>query len=549
VSVTRSKRATASAAGLPRIQSRVATGRHTEYSDDDAAAALDMLSVGDSLRPSIAGLRKNVLTGKTDRAAPTPTHTAAPVTSPIQTRRAKGSAPTPAAPTATEAPKSPEAASSNRLKPLDILVPDEIGRYTIGARIGSGTCGVVHLALDNVLSREVAVKLSPIGNAEVTSGKVPGAQRAYQTEIVAAGKLRHPNIVTVYDAGQYDDLNFLVMESVEGESLKAYGKGQTLLPANQALRVIIDCCHALDYSHSQDILHRDIKPANIMLDHTGSAKLLDFGIAVGLSDESSLARQGPTLGTPNYMSPEQILGRDLTPASDFYSLGTVLFELLTGRQLFKARKVKDLFRTVVNQEAPRIDDVRAEMPAELADIVARSLSKRPEIRYQTGAAMAEALEPFVESFRIIEERPPAQRRFIRQLASQTFFQGFSDVEVAQLLELVKVRTFSPGDDLLPSGNAERSLLVITDGIVRITEKYDLVGVLGEGDCVGELGFIHGTPESRLQTALTTVHALNISADALSELPPKTHLHYYHAISDLLSKRLASAGHLQLDLTL
>ena len=190
------------------------------------------------------------------------------------------------------------------VKPLDIVVPAQIGRYTIGRRIGSGTCGVVHQSLDNLLGREVAVKLSPIGEAHVSSGKVPGAQRAYQTEIIAAGKLTHPNIVTVYDAGQFEDLNYLVMEAVEGKSLKEYGKGKTLLPVGEALRIISTCALALDYSHNQGILHRDIKPANIMLAYDGGVKLLDFGIAVGLSDEGALKKKGPTLGTPNYMSPE-----------------------------------------------------------------------------------------------------------------------------------------------------------------------------------------------------------------------------------------------------
>lgn len=164
------------------------------------------------------------------------------------------------------------------LKPLDIIVPAEIGRYTIGAKIGSGTCGVVHLALDNVLNREVAIKLSPIGEPQVSTGKVPGAQRAYQTEVVAAGRLRHSNIVTVYDAGQYEELNYLVMEAVEGKSLKEYGKGKEPLPVHRALEIIIETCRALDYSHRQDILHRDIKPANIMLGDDGSVKLLDYGI-------------------------------------------------------------------------------------------------------------------------------------------------------------------------------------------------------------------------------------------------------------------------------
>jgi len=128
-----------------------------------------------------------------------------------------------------------DAPSKSRLKPLNILVPDEIGRYTIGGKIGSGTCGVVHLALDNVLRREVAIKLSPIGEAHISTGKVPGAQRAYQTEIVAAGRLSHPNIVTVYDAGQFEELNYLVMEAVDGESLKQYGKGQSPLPVCSTL--------------------------------------------------------------------------------------------------------------------------------------------------------------------------------------------------------------------------------------------------------------------------------------------------------------------------
>jgi len=250
-------------------------------------------------------------------------------------------------------------AAKPALKPLDILVPGEIGRYTIGNKIGSGTCGVVHMAFDNVLRRDVAIKISPVGEAHVSTGKVPGAQRAYQTEIVAAGRLSHPGIVTVYDAGQYEDLNYLVMEVVDGVSLKKFGKGQTPLPVHRALQVIVECCRALDYSHAQDIIHRDIKPANIMLSDDGSVKVLDFGIAVGLTGAAGLSKKGPTLGTPNYMSPEQILGKELTASSDFYSLATVLFELLTSRQLFKAQKVKDLFRTVVHQVAPRLSDIRA----------------------------------------------------------------------------------------------------------------------------------------------------------------------------------------------
>lgn len=450
---------------------------------------------------------------------------------------------TPTAGTQSEAPAKPA------LKPLDIIVPDEIGRYTIGGKIGSGTCGVVHFGLDNVLRREVAIKISPIGEAHVSTGKVPGAQRAYQTEIVAAGRLSHPNIVTVFDAGQYEDLNYLVMEAVDGQSLKHYGKGQAPLPVHRALEIIVECCHALDYSHEQDIIHRDIKPANIMLGADNAVKLLDFGIAVGLTGEAGLEKQGPTLGTPNYMSPEQILGKELGPSSDFYSLATVLFELLTSRQLFKAQKVKDLFRTVVQQVAPRLSDIKPELPEALSDVVAKALEKKPELRYQSGAEMAEALTPFIERFKIVEGRPIAQQRFIKQLQKQEFFSTFSDVEIAQLLELVKVKTFLPGDMLIDEGDDERRLFVITQGVVKVCENEEIIRICSEGECVGELGFIHGASETKRMQALTPVNVLEVSADSLTELPPKVHLHYYRVISDVLVVRLANEGSLELDLTL
>ena len=435
------------------------------------------------------------------------------------------------------------------IKPLEIIVPGQIGRYTIGRRIGSGTCGVVHQSLDNLLGREVAVKLSPIGEAHVSTGKVPGAQRAYQTEIVAAGKLTHPNIVTVYDAGQFEDLNYLVMEAVEGKSLKEYGKGKTLLSVGEALRIIIDCCHALDYSHKQGILHRDIKPANIMLAYDGSVKLLDFGIAVGLTDDAALKKEGPTLGTPNYMSPEQILGRDLSAQSDFYSLATVLFELLTGRQLFKAKKVKDLFRTVVQKTAPRLTDLRPDFPDSLADVVARALEKKPSRRFQSGESMAKALDPFVKSYRAVEGRPLPQRRLIRQLRDQPFFQSFSEVEVALLLEKVKVRTFSTGDVLIKAGDKERRLLVITHGVVKCNNENRLSAVFTAGDCVGETGFINGIAEPRTCVAACATSALEFDTESLGKLPPKVHLHYYRFIADVLVGRLSENDEMKADISL
>lgn len=435
------------------------------------------------------------------------------------------------------------------VKALDIAVPKEIGRYTIGRRIGSGTCGVVHHSLDNLLGREVAVKLSPVGEAHVSTGKVPGAQRAYQTEIVVAGKLTHPNIVTVYDAGQFDDLNYLVMEVVEGKSLKEYGKGKTTLPASEALRIICACCEGLDYSHRQGILHRDIKPANIMLAHDGGVKVLDYGIAVGLGDDSALQKKGPTLGTPNYMSPEQILGRELTARSDFYSLATVLFELLTGRQLFKAKKVKDLFRIVVYQKAPRLTSIRPDLPEGLADVVAKALEKKPHLRFGSGAEMAEALKPFLVSFQALEKRPLAQQRLIRQLRRQTFFKNFSDLEVALLLDHAKFKSFSANQTVLAAGHNDRRLLIVTDGMVSGSLDGSLSLLVGAGECVGEPTFIDGSTEPRHFSALTDVSAIEFSVDDLSALPSDLQSRYLHYISEVMKKRAENTDNLVIDVSL
>jgi len=192
-------------------------------------------------------------------------------------------------------------------------------------------------------------------------------------------------------------------------------------------------------------------------------------------------------------------------------------------------------------------------------VLARALAKDPAQRYASGAAFAAALTPFIERYRIVEERPPAERRFIRSLQRLDFFDDFSDVEIARLLELVSVRSFQPGDALVPGPatarttgdgeDAERRLLVLTDGLAKVHVDGELTELVGEGSSIGELGFINGVPDTCRVHALTSVHALELSAESLSELPPKVHLHYYRVISDRLAARLTRREAFTLDFTL
>jgi len=190
----------------------------------------------------------------------------------------------------------------------DFEVPAKVGKYQLLERIGSGTCGMVYRAYDAILSRDVAIKISQVGTLDQQTGKMPGAQKAFITETLSAGRLSHQNIVSVYDAGIDGPLNYLVMEYVEGVSLKNYGRGQTQLTPHRVVSVIAEVCKAIDFSHKKGIVHRDIKPANIMIAHDGSVKLLDFGIAISTTADEASGTGRPALGTPNYVSPEQVSG-------------------------------------------------------------------------------------------------------------------------------------------------------------------------------------------------------------------------------------------------
>jgi len=235
-----------------------------------------------------------------------------------------------------------------------------------------------------------------------------------------------------------------------------------------------------------------------MLGDKGVVKLLDFGIAVGLTGTAGLSKQGPTLGTPNYMSPEQILGRE---------------------QLFKAKKVKELFRTVVQKSAPSLRSIRKDLPEGLSHVVARALQKKPSSRFQSGAEMAEALEPFVEMYRVIESHPAEFQRYVSELQRGDFLREFSFVEIAALVDQATVRKFERGERLLGESSERRHLMIVTEGLVRIEQEGRFHTLITRGDCVGETA--------------TEVEVLEVSTLDLSHLPPKMHLHYFRVISDRL----------------
>ena len=213
--------------------------------------------------------------------------------------------------------------------------PDRIGRYEIAARIGRGAMGTVYRATDPVIGRTVAIKLLHV---DITALQVDDDENRarFRQEVRSTGTLRHPHIVTVYDYGVDGDRPFIVMEYVDGRTLAEMLRDQVPLSLGQTLRLVQQLCSALDYAHDLGIIHRDIKPANLMVDRNGDLKVLDFGIArIG---EEQLTRTGMVLGTLEYMSPEQIDGTAVDRRTDIFSVGAVLYELLSSRRAFRGRR-------------------------------------------------------------------------------------------------------------------------------------------------------------------------------------------------------------------
>jgi eukaryotic-like serine/threonine-protein kinase len=266
-----------------------------------------------------------------------------------------------------------------------------IGRYRIEAEVGRGTMGVVYRATDTVLARTVALKT--VGAFPATAEDAAGFERRFLNEARAAAGLSHPNIVAVHDFGSDPATGtlFMALEFLQGETLEAVARRGPMEWA-QAGRVLARVARALHAAHASGIVHRDVKPANIMLLPSGEPKVMDFGIAKVPASE--LTRAGEVFGTPANMSPEQARGDALDGRSDLFSLGTVLYQLLTGRRAFTGANLPKILAAVV-QQTPEPPSRSAAVPAGVDQVVAMALAKSPNDRYQTGDAMAEDLEDVV----------------------------------------------------------------------------------------------------------------------------------------------------------
>jgi CHASE2 domain-containing sensor protein/tRNA A-37 threonylcarbamoyl transferase component Bud32 len=261
-----------------------------------------------------------------------------------------------------------------------------LGRYQVEKELGKGAMGVVYLGKDPKIGRVVAIKTMALAQ-EFEGEELDDARERFFREAETAGRLQHQNIVTIFDAGEEHDLAYIAMEFLKGKDLVDFCKDGNLLPVPKVLSIVARVAEALAYAHKQNVVHRDIKPANIMYElDSDTVKVTDFGIA--RITDSSKTKTGLVLGTPSFMSPEQIAGKKVDGRSDLYSLGVMLFQMLAGVLPFRGDSMAELMYKIANEEAPDIRIIRADLPERLAQVVAHALAKKPDARYQDGDALA-----------------------------------------------------------------------------------------------------------------------------------------------------------------
>ncbi|HEX8336510.1 MAG TPA: serine/threonine-protein kinase, partial [Pyrinomonadaceae bacterium] len=292
------------------------------------------------------------------------------------------------------------------------LAGRRIGRYEIIALLGAGGMGEVYLAYDTGLGRKVALKLLP-----PLFTNDPERLRRFRGEARAASALNHPNILTIYEIGQADGRHFIATEYVDGLTLRQRME-RTRMPTGEKLDVALQVAGALAEAHVAGIIHRDIKPENIMLRGNGLAKVLDFGLAKLADGEAPPEAEGPTralvntepgtiMGTVQYMSPEQVRGQDLDGRSDVWSLGCVLYEMLTGRAPFEEKNFGDLVVAILHGDPPSLTDLAPEVPVDVAVLVARALAKRREDRFSSAKEFRDELRRVVRLLDLRADAPSA----------------------------------------------------------------------------------------------------------------------------------------------
>ena len=401
-------------------------------------------------------------------------------------------------------------------------IPDRIGKYVIINQIGQGSTGSVYLSHDPYFHRDVAIKVYDIEpNEGLQTGKI--ARKMFFNEAHMVGMLQHTNILPIYDAGEENNQYYVVSEHIQGaRTLEAYCRPDNLLPIDDVVKIIYKCAKALHYAHIRGVIHRDIKPGNIMLTTGNDVRIIDFGIAI-LKD-ADISRIEGIAGSPCYMSPEQIKAAEISSASDLYSLGAVMYELVTGFRPYRAASLTRLLNQIIYATAAPVHTLRADVPEELEEAISTALQKDPQKRYANGGELASALTKIYRGLREQYDKIDNQEHFdlLRRLK---FFHDFSQTEIWELLRASEWGEYEAGQAIARQGEMDDRFYVIVSGQAMVEVNEKSVGRFGAGDCFGEAGYITDAKRTSTIKAIDSVTVLSVSATLLEQVSSECQLRF------------------------
>ncbi|MBI2306458.1 MAG: protein kinase [Rhodocyclales bacterium] len=418
-----------------------------------------------------------------------------------------------------------------------------IGKYEILRTLGKGATAIVYLCRDPDADREVAVKLIRLDSDNAAMSR--RLLKLFHTESGVGRRLEHPHIVHIYDAVVEDKQAYIVMEYVDGTPLDQFVSISKLLPLHRVIGIVFKCALALDYAYRQGVIHRDIKPANILVTADDDPKITDFGLSLNLQHNgggNSTFIMG--VGSPAYMSPEQIKAYPLNQKTDLYSLGVVLFQLLTGRLPFRANNPATLVYRIINHDTPSICALNPNLPAALDPIMKKALEKDLYNRYKNGAEFAKDLAAV--RYQILEEHETQEdTAHFQMLRDLPFFADFDDVEVWEVLRICVWRDIAAKVMLMREGEEDRHFGIIVSGYVEVSAEGRAICRLGVGEVVGEMAYLHPKNHKRRASVVTlepTVF-LEVNPGALALSSDEVQERFSKVLVERVLDRLAEADHI------
>ena len=414
-----------------------------------------------------------------------------------------------------------------------------LGKYELIREIGYGSMGTVYLARDLFLHRDVAIKVAnPTTNDDARRAR--RRRKLFFNEAQAAGMLRHPNIVATIDAGIEGELRYLVMEYVPGaETLGDFCQPDRLLAIDLVVDLVLKCAVALDFAHSKGVIHRDIKPANIIVTADREVKIADFGIALMTGDEVEQTQVVGMLGSPRYMAPEQVYGETITNQSDIFSLGIVLYELLTGTSPFAARTLALIGQNIGREAHKPLLEVRPEIPTALARIVDRTLKKHPAGRYSNAMDLAGDLSLVYDELKLTEKELIGPQRF-EKVKGLSFFADFAEADIFETINASTWARHKAGTHIIEEGVTGESFYILISGTVSVVRNRSEVDTLTSGTSFGEIGYLTSGRRTASIIAKTNVVVMKVQADLIRRASASSQLRFQHAFLKTLTARLANA---------